>query len=201
MLYLLGGASRAGKSYLAREMLRRAGVPYFPIDALMMGFANGVPRFGIVPEDSGQARGERLWPLLRAMAVNLLEEEATHPTYLLGGDELLPARAAELIRDYPGQVRACFIGYADVDPAAKLVDVRCGHATWMEWAGEEAALAAIVEAVEFSRYVESECAAHGIPYFDLSQSKEAGAAQALAYLLGPPTVSPVESSSQAVSCR
>ena len=36
MLYLIGGASRAGKSLLARRLLVEHGVPGFPLDALMM---------------------------------------------------------------------------------------------------------------------------------------------------------------------
>ena len=36
MLYLIGGASRAGKSLLARRLLAEHGVPGFPLDAIMM---------------------------------------------------------------------------------------------------------------------------------------------------------------------
>lgn len=108
MLYLVGGASRAGKSTLARRLLLEKQVPYFPIDALMMGFANGWPQFGLDPDTSNFVRGEKLWPILRAMAVNIIEEAATHPSYLLEGDELLPGHVAELSHEYEGQIRACF---------------------------------------------------------------------------------------------
>jgi predicted kinase len=80
MLYLLGGASRAGKSTLARRLLMQQCIPYFSIDALMMGFVNGMPEFGLDPDESEQARAVRLWPLLRAMAVNFLEETPTPHT-------------------------------------------------------------------------------------------------------------------------
>lgn len=36
MLYLVGGASRAGKSTLAERMRTRHGVPWFALDALKM---------------------------------------------------------------------------------------------------------------------------------------------------------------------
>ncbi|MHB0875813.1 MAG: hypothetical protein ACYC5O_07190 [Anaerolineae bacterium] len=187
MLYLLGGASRAGKSYLARKLLKEHGVPYFSIDTLMMGLANGAPEFGLDPNDSGEVRGEKLWPILRAMVVNLLEEVETHPAYLMEGDELLPGYVAEFLRAYPGQVKACFIGYTDVDAAAKLADIRRTDTTWMDWAGDEAALASVVEAVEFSRYVARECAVYGIPYFDCSRSPASAVAAALNCLLAPAT--------------
>ncbi len=39
MPYLVGGASRAGKSTLARRLLMERSIPYFSIDILMMGVA------------------------------------------------------------------------------------------------------------------------------------------------------------------
>jgi hypothetical protein len=43
MLYLLGGAPRAGKFILAQRLLHERRVPYLPLDMLMIGFARGVP--------------------------------------------------------------------------------------------------------------------------------------------------------------
>jgi hypothetical protein len=56
-----------------------------------MGLAHGWPPFGLDPDETAEKRGALLWPLIRAMAVNLLDEEAAHPTYLLEGDALLPS--------------------------------------------------------------------------------------------------------------
>jgi hypothetical protein len=70
MRYLLGGASRAGKSTLARRLLRERGVPYFPLDYLLLGLENGVPSLGVTPGNPAVV-GEQLWPLVRAMAKNL----------------------------------------------------------------------------------------------------------------------------------
>ena len=53
MLYILSGTSRSGKTTVARRFLTRTGIPYMSVDAIMMGFTNGIPEYGI---------HDRLWP-------------------------------------------------------------------------------------------------------------------------------------------
>ena len=184
MLYLVGGASRAGKSTLARRLLVERRIPYFSIDILMMGFANGYPAFGLDPETPSEVRGEKLWPILRAMAVNILEEARAHPTYLLEGDELLPQRVAELMGEYRGQVRACFLGYTQADPAEKLRAVREVEPDWSDYCPDEQALAFLAGQVEFSHWLERECAAHSLRYFDCSEDLQGAIDEAFYYLVG-----------------
>jgi hypothetical protein len=168
MLYLLGGASRAGKSKLARRLLDERRIPYFSFDILMMGLANGLPEFGLNPDDSGIVRGEQLWPILRAMCVNVLE---TNVTYLFEADLLLPKHAAELMREHGAQVRACFIGYTEVSPEAKLQEIRRfgGEPNdWVQESTDDDVLTLINEMMEFSSYLQRECAIHHLEYFDSS---------------------------------
>lgn len=182
MLYLLGGPSRAGKSKLARRLLAERRIPYLPIDVLTMGLANGVPEFGLDPDVSGEIRGERLWPLLRAMAVNVLE---TDLTYLLEGDVLLPNYVAELIDRWGSKVRACFIGYTRIDPREKMQDIRQfgGEPNdWVRGHTDDQLLALIGEMVRFSRYLQEECARHGLVYVDGSHDFTAALDDAFTYL-------------------
>jgi hypothetical protein len=185
MLYLVGGASRSGKSLLARRLLMRQHIPYFSIDILMMGLFNGYPAFGLDTEASGIVLGEMLWPILRAMAVNILEEKLYHPTYLLEGVELLPKHVAELIQTYPGQIRACFIGYTRLEPAAKLPVVRQHEKDWGNYYTDEEALAFLAGEVEFSRYLQHECAAYNLRYFDCSEDIMGTVEEAMQYLMSP----------------
>lgn len=101
MLYLVGGASRAGKSTLSRRLLDRQRIPYFSIDVLAMGLVNG-------------------WPALR------------------------------LDPDYT----------------------------------DEAVLAFITDVIRFSRYLERECAALGLPYVDCSAGLEGAIERAHRHLTG-----------------
>lgn len=172
MLLIIGGAPRTGKGILARRLLRETGQPYLSLDVVKMGLANGVPAFGMDPGEPSAAAAEKLWPLVRAMAVNMIE---TGVHYVIEG-EVLPRHAAELSHAYPGMIRACFLGYAEISPARKLEEVRefGGHPN--DWTGtcpDAELLELIGDAVAFSRHLRDECArgecaALGIAYFDTS---------------------------------
>lgn len=151
---------------LARRLLMQQHIPYFSLDILMMGLANGYPAFDLDPETSSLVRGEMLWPIVCAMAVNILEETLIHPTYLLEGDELLPEHAAALVVTYPGLVRACFVGYTDLTPAEKLRLIRLVEAEWGTYYTDDQALAFLTGEVEYSRYLRQQCARCGLRYFD-----------------------------------
>lgn len=93
MLYLLGGAARSGKSLVARKLLSAASIPYFSLDFLMMGLARGLPASGVDPDTPSTEVAERIWPVVRGMAANILEVELD---YLIEGDSITPAQVAEI---------------------------------------------------------------------------------------------------------
>jgi hypothetical protein len=134
----------------------------------MMGLTSGLPALGLDPDSSSEVRAARLWPIVGAMARNLLEETPTHPTYLLEGDMLLPRQVAELQHECGTAVRACFLGYTAARPDQKLRQVRAGDPSWYTSIPEADVLAFLDEMVRFSRLLERECAAHGLPYVDCS---------------------------------
>ena len=47
MLFLVSGASRSGKTLIARKILADKQIPYLSLDWLMMGFNDGIPEYGI----------------------------------------------------------------------------------------------------------------------------------------------------------
>jgi putative acetyltransferase len=183
MIRILGGAMRTGKGILARRLLRELQMPYLSLDVLKMGLFNGVPAFGMDPEAPGPVVAEKLWPLMRAMCVNMIETEVY---YLIEG-EILPRHAAELAQAYPGLVCACFLGYTEATPAQKLREIRAfsGYPNdWMADLSDAEALGAIQEGIEFSRYLRAECARYGFPYFDTSTAFLETLDRAAAYLRG-----------------
>jgi hypothetical protein len=184
MLYLLGGASRAGKSTLARRLLIERSIAYFSLDVLVMGLTHGLPQLGVDSDAPSQTRAEQLWPLIRAMCQNLLEEATVHPSYLLEGDILLPHGVAELVSEHPSDVRACFIGYTGDTPEVKLREVRQCDPEWYTWAAPEEVLAFLNDMVEYSRYLASECLTRGLPYVDGSTDLDGALCQAYRHLVG-----------------
>ena len=143
-------------------------MPYLSLDVLKMGLTRGVPEFEIDPDAGGLVVGERLWPLVREMSMSLLRDDVD---YVIEG-ELLPKHVAALRAAHPSQVKACFLGYTDIAPEQKVRDIRAHAGLPNDWPSEcsDAKLAGIVaRMIEFSRYLETECAAYDLPYFDTSR--------------------------------
>ncbi len=184
MIYLVGGAARAGKSKLARAFMAEHGVPCLHLDLLMMGFAKGLPEFGVDPDTSASARGERLWPVVRGMATTALEDGVD---YLFEGDFLLPGHAAELEASWGHDTRSVFLGYAEASPGAKSREIRSfggGPNDWVAGLSDERVFEVAATNIRFSRRVRRECADLGLAYFDTSRDLPRVVDSALRYLVG-----------------
>ena len=148
----------------------------------MMGFVNGVPGSGVDSEDDERHVAELLWPVLCAMATAMVENEEN---YLFEGVELAPHHLHTLSVLWPGRVRACFVGYADVNTAAKLAQLRRHGGGTNDWLCDydDAALIAEIERIKAqSAYLRAECARFGLPYFEAGLDRADTVAQVVAYL-------------------
>jgi hypothetical protein len=184
VLYVIGGASRSGKSMAARRFMVEVGVPYFSLDFLMMGVARGLPELGVDPEEPSRDVSVKLWPLVQGMARNILEIGLD---YLLEGDSVLPGQVHKLSIDFPGRVTSCFAGYPSVDPKAKLEEVRHNSEhlnDWLNDRSDEYILAFIKSMVEFSAELQDECERYAIPFFDVSQGFPEHLNAMVQYLIG-----------------
>lgn len=182
MLVFIGGAARTGKGMLARRLLAERQMAYLSLDVLKMGLARGVPEYAIDPDAGGLVVGERLWPLVREMSFNLLDDGVD---YVLEG-ELLPKHVAPLWRSYPTQIKACFLGYTTITPEQKLYNIRThgGHPNdWPSNYTDAELLPVIVKMIEFSHYLQAECTTYQMRYFDSSQHFQATLDQVMAYIL------------------
>ena len=170
MLYIVGGVARSGKSIVSRQMLAKAGVPYFSLDFLMVGLAFGLPEAKVDPEAPSYEIARRMWPIVRAICVNILEIGLD---YLIEGDSVFPAPAMELASSFPGQVRSCFIGYPNVQAAAKVKAMHAHSALPNDWISiypPEVVLAFIQSMILLSKDFQAQCHEAGIPFFDVSLS-------------------------------
>ena len=181
MLYILGGASRSGKTLLARRAVAEKQIPYFPLYALFGALVHGVPEKGLRYEDSLLERPVKLWPLAKHFFNFFFKEEKG---YLIEGDSILPSQIHELIVESK-PVRCCFLGYAELTKDEKLSLVRQYHQGDIDWTkgiSDEEMLPMIDEMIQFSKYLRDECAKHGIKYFDISHDFEGVRNEAFEYL-------------------
>ena len=182
MLYIIGGAPRSGKTILAERMLAEHELPYFSIDTLIASLANAQPELGLRVSDPPIKRMEVIWPTLRKLASDVSQNEAK---FLLEGDVLLPMHVMEFGNGCDTGIMASFIGYAEVDPAKKLGEIRryaAGRADWTDEVDDVHLLKLISEFRTFSEYLRSECRHYKIPYFDGSRSFSSALRDAQSYL-------------------
>ena len=184
MLLVLGGAPRAGKGIISRRCTAAALTPVLSLDVLKMGLHHAVPSLGIQPGDDPSEVGVRMWPLVRAMAENVLE---CRIDYLFEGDMLVPSQVKELEELGGGDVRSCFVGYRHIEPRQKLSEIR-RHAglpnDWLTEHDDEYILEVVEYGIGFSRRLNEECEDLGVPYFDGSTDFMGAVEAATSYLTG-----------------
>ncbi len=183
MLILLGGAPRAGKGIISRRVAAEAEYPLLSLDPLKMGLQNAVPSLGIDADANPAEVGEKMWPLVRAIAENVLDSESE---YIFEGDMILPHQAAALL-SFPGaDVRACFVGYGSIDSRQKLAEIRQHTGFPNDWLTEhddEYVLGVVEYGIRFSRHLAEQCNHHGLRHFDVSEDFAKTVDDVAAYLL------------------
>jgi hypothetical protein len=171
MIYLIGGAARAGKTIITQRLWRAQHIPYFCIDYFMSAVDVGAPELGIQAESHNLVRAPALWPRIENLFRNIILVE---PAYIVEGDALWPGGTAQLIQDYGSErVRAIFLGYAHTTPQRKLHEIRSHPGSvndWIQHHDDDYILALAQEMIEFSIFLEEECAALKLPYFDVSDN-------------------------------
>lgn len=182
MLYILGGAPRAGKTLMSKKALLEKRIPYFPLDGLVGALSYAMPELHISHDESFVDKSERLWKINKYL---LGFFAANGETYLVEGDSILPAQAREAIDEHK-DVRACFVGYPGLSPEEKLKLIRgfpAGIKDWTEKYSDAELLPTLRRAVEYSVYLKNECGKYGIPFFDLSEGFQEGFDAAYQYLV------------------
>ena len=184
MLYLLGGAARSGKSIIARRILTEKRIPFFCLDHLAIGSAKAVPQLQIDLDSDDACVGERLWPLVRSVAAVIIKDRID---YLLEGASLQPKHVNELHSEFPAQVHACFLGYAEAKIAEKFEQARRyggGPDDWMMRFDDTTVRHELERLKKVSEVLRDECGKYQLQYFETSIDFHNSAEQAIEYLIG-----------------
>ena len=167
MVYLVGGAPRAGKSTIAERFMQEAGVPYQSIDYIKMGLARGAPILDIDPNRDDFVTAKQLQPILEGMIRTYVENG---DSYLLEGGYFLPEYIAALREELGEEIKAVFVGYADIDTMQKARTMRmyCGrHRDWVS--DDDSEMIKNVESLKaFSEAIRDGCREYGLAYFESS---------------------------------
>lgn len=168
MLYMIGGASRSGKSLAARKILEEKRIPFLSVDFLVMGFTNGMPQVGIHADLPGEVIAKHIWPFLKGICICMIENGED---FVIEGESMMPHQINELLQKYPDDVRTCFIGYTRISENDKLLEIRNNSSELNDWTTpetDESVRKHIQKMISFSKIIEDECNRLGIKYFDSS---------------------------------
>jgi len=166
MIYIVSGVSRSGKTKVAKELLEQHKLPYLSTDAVMMAFMHGVKEVDLHDKMWPSELAEKLWGFLKHFIVTLIHSEED---YVLEGEAFLPSKIAELLLDYPEDIKVVFMGYDSVDIKAKVKDCKNYSTSDHDWLLQEDD--AFIEThirnmVGYSKELKDLCKKYNLPYFD-----------------------------------
>ncbi|WP_350290111.1 hypothetical protein [uncultured Croceitalea sp.] len=183
MLYIISGASRAGKTLVAQQLAAQKSISYFSLDWLVMGFTNGIPEYGVHDLLFPDEIAERSWSFIKAMLESMLYSDID---YIIEGEAILPELFTQLLEKHPNKLKICFLGFTNVDPNGKMSSVKkfsTGETDWLSDKTDAYILDHIKNMVAHSIKIEKSCAATGLTYFDTSKDFTATMERAISYLL------------------
>jgi hypothetical protein len=171
MFYILGGAPRAGKSILAKKFLKEKQVPYLSTDAIVGMLSQSAPEYGIQQGGEFIPKAQKLWRFSKALFEYLIEEEEN---YLVEGDAILPEQVMELIKDYPNDIKTCFVGFHEISPEEKLRLIRTfkQEIDWTDNHSDDQMMKYVNMMIPFSKYLKGECLKYNLKFFDISKDFE-----------------------------
>lgn len=170
MLYFISGASRSGKTIIAKRIALQNKIPYLSLDWIMMGFTNGIPEYGVHDKLFPDDIAERLWSFLKAMFESMI---AVETDCIIEGEAILPELITELLKEYPSKLKICFLGYIDVDIDKKVKEIRDfsnKKNDWLENKSEAYVIDHVKNMIAHSKKIKKSCKENNMRYFDTSKN-------------------------------
>ena len=184
MLFLVSGASRSGKTLIAKKVLADKRIPYLSLDWLMMGFSDGIPEYGIHHLLWPNEIAEKMGPFLLGMIDSMLVDGMD---YLIEGEAMLPQLVADLVEKNPDKIKVVFVGYTEINVKDKVGLVKKhgdGENDWLTNESDEYIRDHIGNMIAYSEMIKSGCEKHGLSYFDTSEDFSGAIEAATGFLVG-----------------
>ncbi len=188
MIYLIGGASRSGKTSLALRLLEEKSIPYLSTDVLMMGL-RGVGYSEYANEQDDIEVSKHLETIMAPMIENL---RYSGVPYALEGVHIRPAYIRAMIDEAPEIVTGCVLGYPDVSLQQKLDDMHRYPSIANNWLmGEELEYQRqhLKRHLEISSMDRRDAKIANIAYFNTGENYDANLDEAFEYLVAQPVKS------------
>ena len=180
MIYLIGGAPRAGKSILCQQLSAELRIGWISTDLMMellrVNGDTGVKSEWNAAPKAIVANAEWFFPYLERFiwGINSLADN-----YVIEGVDFLPAQVLHLLKEYP--IHPVFLGCSQM--TLKTFDQYPGHSIGYSHLPEHRKRHIVHDVPLWSEFIQQEAGRLGFPYFDTSDDFERRIKEARARLL------------------
>lgn len=163
---ILAGASRSGKTTLARRLQKATGFSLISGDALVSSFGL-FPELGISQEGNAAETTRNFQTFLRIY----LDHTAHYQNipFILDIFHLSPEYVIQ--EKLHEKYTVIFLGYPDISLKEKLSNIRqhkTDHYDWTDERSDEDLSKSIAEYIEYSKSLQKSCDQHGLPFINTS---------------------------------
>ena len=169
--FIICGASRSGKSALARRLQKKLEISWILGDAIVSGLEDAFHDLGISHQGDLSHIGDMLTNYIKFL---LWHYDYAGCGYVFDSTHLYPRHVLN-IREKIGAVPAVFLFYAEADPKQKLLEIRRFDPAQNWWTAElsdNELMQVIHDQINKSRELSESCADFDIPYIEVSQDFE-----------------------------
>ncbi|PFG58056.1 hypothetical protein ATG66_0584 [Vibrio sp. ES.051] len=169
MIYIIGGASRSGKSIAAKKFAYIHSIPYFSIDWLMMGLKHGAPSLQVDDNLLPDEIARKLWPTLYSMIECMIHQRVD---YILEGEAIMPELLKKLTEKYPLEISSVFLGYEPVSIEDKVNEVIRYSAIANDWISDksyEYITEHVINMAKHSQIIKKKCLINNMAYIDTTE--------------------------------
>jgi hypothetical protein len=165
MIYLIGGAPRAGKSILCQQISAKLSIGWVSTDLLieLLRWKNeeGIKREWNAAPEAIRANAEWFFPYLERFiwGVSL---SADH--YVIEGVDFLPAQVGQLSTQYP--IRSVFLGCSQM--TLEMFDQHPGRSPGYSFLPEGMRRRIVQDVPLWSEFIRGEAECFGYPYVDMA---------------------------------
>lgn len=190
---ILGGASRSGKSSVAKALQSQLRFNWYPIDPLINAFEIAFPEVGITHNrSSDQEMAAKFSPFIQPLLDELHHScmrkgygvESNPCGYLIDTCYISPSDAQKLQRS--ANVVVAFFGYPNATIESKFESIRANENKddWTCSWSDPQLKDHLSRWIRDSQWYERECARLGLPFFDTSSDFARTVEMALEYVRG-----------------
>jgi 2-phosphoglycerate kinase len=176
MIYILAGIAKSGKSIVSQSILKNHQIPVISTDQIMMMIHYGNPQLKLDINASDDTVSRKLEPYLYGLIKSL---SSSKKNTLIEGVHFRAEFVHQLMKQFPNQIHAVFLGYKDQNAANKAHELdQNRHLTDNCWYGhmnQTELLNLSAYMIEESKRIYHECQTFGQTYIeivDIIQQKE-----------------------------